>query len=95
MIASRVCCLDSVNHMLYLGNECSDLSILDVQNCVSYPEYRLYPCPDLGIEKHSKFCKIANVDCIVQITFSTACDGSEHLNLCNMDKYDCRKLLIK
>ena len=90
-ISSASCCVDSFSHMLYLGEECTELSTFNIQRCQSNPEYRIYPCLDVGIEKHSKFCKLANVDCVAQITVSTACDDIKK-SPCNIDKYDCKNV---
>ena len=66
-VTTSECCIDSFSHKVYHGKDCT-IGVPDSEMCKSSPEYRLYPCLDVSNERHSQFCKIASVNCIVQKT---------------------------
>ena len=87
-VTTSECCIDSFSHKVYHGKDCT-IGVPDSEMCKSSPEYRLYPCLDVSNERHSQFCKIASVNCIVQKTILTLCDGLIR-NQCNIQKYNCK-----
>ena len=87
---SSICCIDETHYKQYHGRHCLKLGSVINPKCKFSSEFALYPCSEEQLQKNSKFCKIPNLNCIVQISYKSLCGGTQMIP-CNVNNVDCKK----
>ena len=90
---SKICCKSSSVYMKLYGMDCShpNPDIQATPKCMFSKVFSLYPCSDINLQENTKFCIVPEVDCIVQLSFTTFCGKKEPIT-CDQD-LSCKNVL--
>ena len=87
---SAICCIDETHYKQYYGRDCLKLGSEVNPECRFSSEFALYPCSDERLQKNSKFCKVPDLNCVIQISYKSLCGGTQKIP-CDLHNVDCKK----
>ena len=89
---SGMCCVNSSNYLQFIGQDCFDFSLFNITNdiCHFSEIFRIQPCSNIGQQKHTKYCKFPNKECVVSSTSLSFCEKTNYItNICDIDDFNC------
>ena len=92
---SPYCCADSSNYIQLIGQDCLDISLVDITNhiCHFSETFRIQPCSNIGQQKHTQFCKLSKKDCVVSSTYLSLCEKKKYIaHICDIDDWNCDRV---
>jgi hypothetical protein len=88
------CCTNESSHLKYFGTECGKFLSQTPGACNFTEIYKLFPCNDkFDLQYNSKYCKVPNKSCIIEIYSVSKCRNQISLDLCDVKQYSCTKLM--